>query len=310
MNPRIVLSALFVLVLTLPVTLFAATEQSTTERSFPTRDTVTVDASFHEIQLTARPGTTIDVTVFLEFTASESKVAKLLTEYQPRFEDSGDRLLIRSTSESSGWGWGSGKKTGKITLAVPPGVDVILDTSSGSISIDGDFGDATIAVDNSSGSVSGKAALSALSIDNSSGSTRFQALRPLDSFAVDCSSGSVRLEGGARRASVDASSGSVHLFDLLGAADVDTSSGSVEMTWAAIPAGTKVEVGASSGSVRLTFPPGTELTGSVQTSSGGIQTDFPGTMNERHTNLELDNGSNAVSLSVSTSSGGVRLISG
>ena len=109
-------------------------------------------------------------------------------------------------------------------------------------------------------------------------------------------------------AAVDASSGSVHLFDLLGPADIDTSSGSVELAWAAIGPGADVDVGASSGSVRLTFPVGTEFTGSVQTSSGGIRTDFPGTTNDRRNHLELEGGPDSVRLDVNTSSGGVRLM--
>ncbi len=307
MKFRFVLSALFILVLTLPMTLLAATETSTTERSFPAADRVTVDASFHRVEISARPGTTIDVTVDLEFSGSESKVAKLIAEYEPRFKVSGDRLVISSTGKDSSWGWGSAKKKGTIRLEVPPGVDLVVDSSSGSVSLEGDFGDATATVDNSSGSVKGEAAVAALSIDNSSGSTHFRALRPLESFSVDCSSGSVRLEGGAKKASVDASSGSVHLFDLLGPADIDTSSGSVELTWAAIEPATTVEVGTSSGSVRLTLPSGTELRGTVQTSSGGIRSDFEGKSNERRNHLEFDGGPNAVRIDVNTSSGGVRL---
>ncbi len=81
---------------------------------------------------------------------------------------------------------------------------------------------------------------------------------------------------------------------------------SITAQWDAIPAGAKVRADASSGNVTLRFPAGTVLTGSADTSSGGIRTDFPGTLQKSH--LELSGGVGAVRLKVDTSSGGVRLI--
>ncbi len=305
---HIVFAAIFVLMLALPVVAFAAIETSHTERSFPATigGSVTVDASFHSVEVTARPGSTVDVIVDLEFSASEKKAKSLLAECEPRFEVNGDDIVIRSLREKTTWNWGTNKNEGKITVSMPPDMNLVIDNSSGAVLLKGDFGDAEVSVDNSSGSVKGETAMAVLSIDNSSGRTEIKALRPLDQFEVDCSSGSVHFAGGAVSVEVDSSSGSVELYDLLGNADVDTSSGSVKAVWQSIPPGATVRVGTSSGRVRLSFSEGTEFDGEIDTSSGGIKSDFPGTK-EKSNYWRFEGGSNAVQLSVETSSGGIRL---
>ncbi len=305
---HVLLAAVFVLMLTLPVVAFSATETSHTERSFPatTGGSVTIDASFHSVEVTARPGSNVDVVVDLEFSASEKKAKRLIAEYEPRFKVDGDDIVIRSTREKTTWSWGMNTSKGKITVSMPSGMDLVVDNSSGSVLLKGDFGDAEVRVDNSSGSVKGETAMAALSIDNSSGRTHIKALRPLGVFHVDCSSGSVNFEGGAFKVKVDSSSGSVELYDLLGDADVDTSSGSVRAVWQSIPPGATVRIDTSSGGVRLGFPEGTEFDGEIDTSSGGIRSDFPGAK-EKKNYWRFEDGPNAVQLSIDTSSGGVRL---
>ncbi len=307
-HKQILFTAIFVLMLALPVVAFSATETSHTERSFPatTSGSVTIDASFHSVEVTARPGSTVDIVVDLKFSASQKKAKRLLEEYEPRFKINGDDIVIRSTREKTTWNWGTNTSKGKITVSMPPDMDLVVDNSSCAVVLEGDFGDAEVKVDNSSGSVNGETAMAALSIDNSSGRTDIKVLRPLDQFQVDCSSGSVSLEGGAFRVKVDSSSGSVHLFDLLGEATVDTSSGSVKAEWQSIPPGAEVRIDTSSGGVRLGFPEGTQFDGEIDTSSGGIHSDFPGAK-EKKNYWRFEGGSTAVQLSVDTSSGGVRL---
>ncbi|MCD4751060.1 MAG: hypothetical protein K8R59_16940, partial [Thermoanaerobaculales bacterium] len=129
----ILLPAIFVLVLAIPVLLFGATETSHTERSFPaiTGGQVMVDASFHKVEVTARPGTTVDVVVDLEFSASARKAKRLLAKYAPRFETKGDDIVIRSTHEEAIWNWGTNKTKGTITVSMPPDMDLVIDNSSG-----------------------------------------------------------------------------------------------------------------------------------------------------------------------------------
>ncbi len=142
--------------------------------------------------------------------------------------------------------------------------------------------------------------------DTSSGSVKAAVMRPLEKFSADASSGSVRLVGGAHSAKADTSSGSINLGGLLGDASLDASSGSITARWNAIPDNAKVRADASSGSVSLYFPAGTVLSGSVDVSSGGIRTDFPGSMTKDH--LTLNGGAGAVDIQVDTSSGSVKLL--
>ncbi len=305
---HILLAAGFVLMLALPVVAFGATETSHTERSFSAIEggSVTIDASFHAIEVIVRPGSSIDVVVDLEFSASEKKAKRLIAEYEPQFKVSGDDIVIRSVRGKSTWSWGTNTSKGKIAVWMPPDMDLRVDNSSGRVILKGDFGGAEVSIDNSSGSVIGETAMASLSINNSSGRTEIKALRPLQEFRVDCSSGSVHFEGGAFKVVIDSSSGSVELLGLLGDAFVDTSSGSVDAAWQEIPPGATVRIDTSSGGVRLGFPEGAEFKGEIDTSSGRINSDFPCVEKERD-HCQFEGGSDAVKLSVDTSSGGVRL---
>ena len=80
----------------------------------------------------------------------------------------------------------------------------------------------------------------------------------------------------------------------------------MEAAWQSIPPGATVRIDTSSGGVRLGFPEGTEFNGEIDTSSGGIRSDFPGAK-EKDNYWRFEGGSDAVHLSVDTSSGGVRL---
>ncbi len=277
------------------------------EHSFPVRPgaKVIVDVSFHKVEVVARPGDTVDVTVDIEVKGDGSGSEKALNELQPKFLEEGNKLIIRSTRKN-GFRWKPVSAKGLVKVQMPPGMDLVVDSSSGSAEITGDFGDAKVSFDASSGSLTVRGAMRELHSDTSSGSVRAELDRPLDAFTADTSSGSVRLQGGARTAKVDTSSGSISLTGLLGNAGFDASSGSITAQWDAIPADAKVRADASSGSVTLRFPAGTVLSGSADTSSGGIRTDFPGTLQKSH--LKLSGGAGAVNVVVDTSSGGVRLI--
>ncbi len=277
------------------------------EHSFKARPgaEVVVDVSFHGVEVTVRPGSTVDVTVDIEVGGSGSSAKNAANELQPVFLEKGNQLIVRSTRKN-GFHWKTISANGKVTIQMPPGMDLTVDSSSGGAEISGDFGDAKVTFDASSGGLSIRGAMRELSCDTSSGSVRAELERPLESFAADASSGSVRLTGGAHHAKVDTSSGSIDLAGLLGDASFDSSSGSITAQWDAIPPGAAVSADASSGSVTLRFPGGTVLAGSVDTGSGGISTDFPGKLEDDH--LTLKGGTGAVQVRVDTSSGGVRLI--
>jgi len=277
------------------------------EHSFAARSsaTVVVDVSFHTVEVTARPGDTVDVSVDIEVKGSGSSSKNALNELQPKFLEEGNKLIIRSTRKN-GFRWKSVSAKGRVIVQMPPDMDLVVDSSSGSTRISGDFGDAKVILDASSGSLTVSGAMRELHADLSSGSVRADLDRPLEAFTADASSGSVRLSGGAHTAKVDTSSGGIDISGLRGNAKLGASSGSITAQWDTIPTDAKVNASASSGSVTLRFPSGTVLSGSADTSSGGIRTDFPGTLEKSH--LTLSGGAGAVNVVVDTSSGSVRLI--
>ena len=268
--------------------------------------TVVVDVSFHTVEVTARPGDAIDVTVDITVKGEGSSARNAADDLTPVFKEEGDKLIIRSIRKK-GWNWKNVKAKGKVIVEMPPGMNLTVDSSSGSAKITGDFGDGVIRFDASSGSLTVDGAMGELHSDTSSGSVRATTSRPLDAFTADASSGSVHLSGGARIANADTSSGSITASGLLGEGKFDSSSGSIKAQWDAIPPGTPVRAGASSGSVTLTFPSGTAVSGSLEVSSGGLHSDFPALVRGKD-KLELDGGPDAIDVAVGTSSGSIKLL--
>jgi hypothetical protein len=266
-----------------------------------------IDASFHEVKIMVAPTATVDVTVDIVIKGNGGSSKKLAQELQPEFLDKGDRLIVRSARTGRGWSWKSMSTKGKITVAMPSGMDLLVDVSSGSTNITGDMGDAVVHHDASSGSLRVSGAMRELHAGLSSGSVKVAVDRPLQRFSAEASSGSIRLEGGAHAADAETSSGSIKLFGLLGSANLGASSGSISAQWEQLRPAAKVKAGASSGSVTLRFPPGTSFSGTAKVSSGGLHSDFPAMVRGKK-NLEFDGGPNAVELTVSTSSGSVKLL--
>lgn len=268
--------------------------------------TVVVDVSFHAVEVTAKPGDSIDVTVDILVKGDGSSAQKVAADLTPVFEEQGDRMVIRST-RNKGWNWKKVKAKGKVTILMPPGINLTVDSSSGSTNIKGDFGDAVVRYDASSGSLVVDGAMGELHSDLSSGSVKATMSRPVNVFTADASSGSVKFAGGAHTAKVGTSSGSINVSGLTGAGKFSASSGSIKAQWNAIEPHTSVHASASSGSVTLWFPQNTQISGSVQVSSGGLHSDFPALVRGKK-KLQFDGGSDAVDIEVQTSSGSVKLL--
>ncbi|MFV2071937.1 MAG: hypothetical protein ACC742_04700, partial [Thermoanaerobaculales bacterium] len=132
----------------------------TQEHSFAARAgaTVVIDVSFHEVEVTARPGDTVDVVVDLEVSGSGSSAKKVMDDLQPKFLEQGNKIIIRSPGKT-GFHWKSSKTRGKVTVQMPPDMDLMIDSSSGSALILGDFGDAKVSFDASSGSLTVRGAM-------------------------------------------------------------------------------------------------------------------------------------------------------
>ena len=280
------------------------------EHSFDARpgQTVVVEASFHRVEVEVVPGDTVHAVVEISSSSSSRSAERAVQELRPFFEEKGDRLIIRSTRKG-GSSWRNGRIEGRITVTMPPDLDLSVDTSSGAIVVDGDLGGAVVECDASSGSVTVSGTMRELRVSTSSGSIRAEVDRPLERFSASASSGSVRLSGGgADWASADTSSGSINLAGLRGSATMSASSGGITAQWNAIPPASTIKAGASSGGITIELPKGTELSGTVNTGSGGIRSDFPGTFDRD--SARFPGGDAAVELRVSTSSGSVKLLAG
>lgn len=264
-----------------------------------------IDVSFHRVDITVVPGSTIHAVVELSTRSSGDSAERAIEEFRPVFEEKGNTLLIRSVKKR-GWSWKSPNLKGRVTVTMPPDIDLSVDSSSGSVTIDGDLGDSEVSCDASSGSITVTGAMRSLETDTSSGSIRVSADRPLERFSADASSGGIRLEGGAFDVSADASSGSINLSGLRGDAKMDTSSGSISAEWDIAPPRTSITAGASSGSITIRLPHGTELSGEADTSSGGIRSDFPGSF--KRDSATFSGSSEAVHLMADTSSGSIKIL--
>jgi hypothetical protein len=268
--------------------------------------TVVVDVSFHRVEVTARPGDSVDVTVDLEVKGKGKSSESYLEAFRPQFLEEGDKLIIRSVRKK-GFSWKSFSAKALVTVEMPPGMNLTIDSSSGSAEITGDFGDSVVHFDASSGSLTVDGAMRELHSDTSSGSMRASVANPVASFTASASSGSVRFSGGAHHAKASTSSGSINVSGLHGLGSFSASSGNIKAQWDAIAPQTEVRASASSGSVTLWFPESTRISGSVQVSSGGLHSDFPALVRGKD-KLQFDGGPDAIDVQVSTSSGSVKLL--
>ena len=308
MRSTIALATAFALAV--PVAADAASDRIEAEHTFEARpgQTVVVDAAMHDVEVTAAPGDAVQVRVEIEAHGSSSKVRDALRELEPEFRESGSKLIVRSTRESSGWSWfgRDARVDGRITVAMPPDLDLLVDVGSGRVTIRGDFGGAELTADTGSGSVELDGAAGAFHADTGSGSVTARVTRSLETFVADTGSGSVTLDGGAADATADTGSGSIRMSGLTGSALFDTGSGRVTAGWTSIAPNSRVRADTGSGSVELALPAGTEIDGLISTGSGGIRSDFPGRSIDR-SEMRFDGGPGAVRLEVDTGSGGATI---
>ncbi len=175
-------SALFAFLVTI-ASFTAAAATKTLDRSHvfpaPKGHTVKIDVSFHAVEVTVKPGDTVEVAVHLEATGTDPKADKALAALDPVFREEGDTILIRSTKKGFG-GLGSAKVKGIVTVAMPPDLDLVVDGSSGSFKAQGDFGSGDVSCDASSGSFRMSGAAKKVSADSSSGSVVIELTRPAE----------------------------------------------------------------------------------------------------------------------------------
>ena len=184
--------------------------------------------------------------------------------------------------------------------------DLDLDVYSASVRATGTKGKLT--VDAGSGSVRVDGATGELSVDTGSGGIEIADVT-MTRITLDAGSGSI--EGRnvkAERFSADVGSGSVDVEGSI--ADellVDTGSGSVRLDLAVVPRSLEIDTGSGGATIRLPATANADL--DIETGSGGITSDFAITAETfRRDELRGRIGSGGGRITVSTGSGGVRLV--
>ncbi len=213
-----------------------------------------------------------------------------------------------------------GNIKGKLEFSVPKNTNVLVDNSSGSVSVQ-DIGQSQVRLKASSGSVRARNINSDLSASASSGSLTIEEIS--GDLKAGTSSGSQRIRNVNGNVKTKASSGGIKVEGVGGDVDLSTSSGgqSIMMVsgnlWTEATSGSlnindvtgDVKAGTSSGSIKLD-----RITGSVNLSSSsgsqrGTNIKLTGSSyfkaSSGSVNMELLNDSEELSFSLSASSGGL-----
>jgi hypothetical protein len=236
MNPLSLLKATMVAVLASALVASASIDR-TIEKSFPMKPgaKVLVNISGGTINVKVGEAGRIDLKVEQIINAdTEAEADEILAKYEITAEADGDTVKFITKSQGRDWKW-SGFASGprlkqKVYLVVPADTDLNLDTSGGSIGIDGEIsGD--VRVDTSGGSINVSGGSGDMNLDTSGGSITVG--RALGKLRADTSGGSIHVDyvgPNAGDVNCDTSGGSIHLgvdakgnFDL----DADTSGGRV-----------------------------------------------------------------------------------
>ncbi|HEY5551987.1 MAG TPA: DUF4097 family beta strand repeat-containing protein [Opitutaceae bacterium] len=167
--------------------------------------------------------------------STEAEADAVLADYDITAEADGDTVKFITESKRKGWSWsdmGRSKLRQKVYLIVPADTHLNLDTSGGSIGIDGEIS-GTVRADTSGGSINVDGGTGDMNLDTSGGSITVG--RALGKLRADTSGGSIRVAyvgPNATDVNCDTSGGSIHVgvdpsgnFDL----NADTSGGRVSV---------------------------------------------------------------------------------
>jgi DUF4097 and DUF4098 domain-containing protein YvlB len=298
------------------------------------------------VVVSVRAGATVDVTVDVKASGWGTSQQEFVKSCEPQYSDAGSTILIRSKPGNHfSFGWQN--LTAKIEVRMPPGMGLDVSSGSGDCSLTGDTEGSPVRYSTGSGdiSISGackslitesgsgnvkatltkeaeKAELSAgsgdiqvsgaiqdLSVETGSGSVGVKLSGPAAKVSLHTGSGDVDLKGAARELTAHSGSGLIEAEGLVGGAQIESSSGDVTARWSESPRGEKISVDTSSGSVHLSFPAGAAFSGRLDTNSGDIRCDFPGTLRgKREGSFALAGPAGSAELTVDTSSGDIQII--
>jgi DUF4097 and DUF4098 domain-containing protein YvlB len=269
---------------------------------------VAVPALDVEVRVAARE--TIAVEVTLEASSSSpGAAARWVERNRPEFSDGPGRLEIstpkrrRGATVSLGWF----RSEGRVTIELPPGCRLEVETTSGDVTVAGEQGlDGVVRLDTASGDITVSGGARELAVDTASGDVAIEG-GELVTLQADTASGDVRVKSRVGRAEVETASGDVRLEALTGPLTAETASGELFARWRTPPAEGAARIRTSSGDVHLRFPAGTALRGGVQTTSGHLRSEFDGAWSRHRRSLELSAPEGGFEVRIRTTSGEVVL---
>lgn len=260
--------------------------------SFIVRDGGRVEVNVWDIDLFVRAADSpmVHCTTDLRIAGTGAEKADLwIATRVPKFTESDAGLSLALDPGDEGFlGIGAWNRRRRLGLLLPHALIPDLTTSSGAITIEGDFFNADpLRLRTGSGAIKFDGATPALEIRTTSGETQVHVFRPLDRFWARTSSGPITLDGGARQVEIETASGDVTLSALSGPASVTSVGGSLVLAWDTLPADAVVTIRSLKGDITVTLPSSTRPQGILTTTSGEIQSEFPGEVNEAGDTVSL-----------------------
>jgi DUF4097 and DUF4098 domain-containing protein YvlB len=244
----------------------------------PTPATLEISSRFCDITLgvATTNEVAIDASVFLE-TSGGNETAEREIEFVNVFvKREGDKLIVRQGQEGQNWSFnGSYSGRGKILVQVPANVAVNVQTASGDVSVQGDFGPIAATFSSASGDLSLRdVGFGSASLRTASGDATVKTLRPLTSFAWSAASGDLHYAGGAGTTSAESASGDIRIEGVTGAFSGSTASGDLFVAFLPnavfLDPATRLKASTASGDVTFVLPGDVNPGGTISTASGSI----------------------------------------
>jgi DUF4097 and DUF4098 domain-containing protein YvlB len=196
-------------------------------------------------------------------------------------------------------------------VSVPPGVRVVMHTTSGRLSATGVKGD--VEMENVSGDIELTDIAGLVSVETVSG--RITAAGLAGGAQLETTSGDVTVTGAAGEIAIDNTSGTTILTDVRSSAvQVESVSGNVRFDGPIDPSG-RYEFSSHSGNIRLTLPPNTGALLTLSTYTGSIDSEFPitlqrGSSGDKERELQFRLGSGSARLTAESFSGNIIITRG
>ncbi|MGC8763741.1 MAG: DUF4097 family beta strand repeat-containing protein [Acidobacteriota bacterium] len=275
--------------------------------SFKAGGTLEVRAAFHDVRITLdRAATTVKVVVEAELTTSSGDAEKALEPFEPVFEESGGTLRVRCRPSAS-LPFGFRNSHGLVQVTAPPGMDLAVGTGSGDVLLSGSDPGASLNFDSGSGNIRVEVVCRVFTARTGSGNVHACLEAEAERIRLATGSGDIDLRAGAREVKAQSGAGNIRAEGLMGQAAFETGSGDIEASWSNAPGDLSIRVKSASGNLRLVFPAGTPLRGELRSHAGRIQSDFPGTLDDRRHRFSLLGNPPAAELSAESGSGDLSL---